>query len=478
MTTRLKLCALAAVASTAISALPATARSQQASLTPYQSLGRDLLRDMVETNTEYSIGSTTKLAVSLAARFRAAGFPAGDVQIVGPDTGAGAKNKNLIVRYRGSGKRDPILLIGHMDVVEAKPSDWVLDPFKLTERDGHFYGRGTLDMKSGDAAWVAALLRMKQEHVVPAGDIILALTAGEEGGGGYNGIEWLLANNRDMIKATYALNADAGGGELRDGKPISMSVQVAEKVFHSLHLTTHNVGGHSSLPEKDNAIYQLAAALGRVAGYAFPFETNAVTRAYFSRNAELMPADVGAEMRAVSTTTTPDHVAAERLAARSSFYNAQLRTTCVATLIQGGHAANALPQSAQATVNCRMMPGTDAVDVERTIRRVVADTGVQVTPADKAIPSPPSPLPTAFEKTIERVTASVWSPMPIIPDMETGATDGLYLRNSGMPVYGLNGLFADPNKPEDNRAHGLNERIGVKEYYDQLEFTYRLLEEL
>ncbi len=477
--TRLGLRALAAVASVAIAGRPATAISQQnAALTPYQSLGRDLLREMVETNTEYSIGSTTKLAESLAARFRAAGFAAADVQIVGPDTGADARNKNLIVRYRGSGKREPILLIGHLDVVEANPSDWVLDPFKLTERDGHFYGRGTLDMKSGDASWVAALLRMKQDHVVPTGDIILALTAGEEGGGGYNGIEWLLANKRDMIKATYALNADAGGGELRDGKPISMGVQAAEKVFHSLHLTTHNPGGHSSLPEKDNAIYQLAAALGRVAAYNFPFETNAVTRAYFSRTAPLVAADIGAEMRAVSASATPDSMAATRLAARSSYYNAQLRTTCVATLIQGGHAVNALPQSARATVNCRMMPGSNPSDVEATIRRVVADTGVEVSPADESTPSPPSQLPPALEKTIERVTASVWSPMPIIPDMITGATDGLYLRNAGMPVYGVNGLFADPNKPEDNRAHGLNERIGVKEYYDQLEFTYRLLKDL
>ena len=478
MTNRVQLGALAALAAIAIAALPGTAISQKASLTPYQSLGRDLLREMVETNTEYSAGSTTKLAELIAARFRAAGFPAADVQIVGPDTGANAKNKNLIVRYRGSGKRQPILLIGHLDVVEAKRSDWVLDPFKLTEQDGHFYGRGTLDMKSGDASWVAAMLRMKQEHVVPAGDIILALTAGEEGGGGYNGITWLLDNKRDMIKAEYALNADAGGGELRDGKPISMGVQAAEKVFHSLHLTTHNVGGHSSLPVKENAIYQLAAGLGRVAAYNFPFETNAVTRAYFSRTAPLMPAELAAEMRAVSATATPDSAAAARLAARSAYYNAQLRTTCVATLIQGGHAGNALPQSARATVNCRMMPGADPVEVENTIRRVVADTGVEVTAADEATPSPPSPLPPKLDEILSRVTASVWSPMPIIPDMLTGATDGLYLRNAGMPVYGLNGLFADPNKDEDNRAHGLNERIGVKEYYDMLEFTYRLLKEL
>jgi acetylornithine deacetylase/succinyl-diaminopimelate desuccinylase-like protein len=478
MRTPLRFRTISVLASAAFLACPAAALAQRTSLTPFQSLGRDLLREMVETNTEHSIGSTTKLAESLAARFRAAGFPAADVQVIGPDTGNDAKDKNLLVRYRGRGTRAPILLIGHIDVVEAKRSDWVLDPFKLTERDGHFYGRGTLDMKDGDASWVAALLRMKQEHVVPAGDIILALTAGEEGGGGYNGIQWLLAHHRDAIKAQYALNADAGGGELRDGKPIAMDVQAAEKVFHSVHLTTHNPGGHSSLPGPSNAIYELAAALGRVSAYAFPFQSNAVTRAYFTRTAALVPPNVGADMRAVSASATPNAGAAARLAAMSTYYNALLRTTCVATLIQGGHAVNALPQSAMATVNCRMMPGTDPAAVEATIRRIVADTGVKVTPADTSTPSRPSALPPALEKTLESVTTSVWSSLPIIPSMETGATDGLFLRNAGMPVYGVSGLFVDPNIADDARAHGLNERIGVKAFYDQLEFTYRLLEKL
>ncbi|HEX5178846.1 MAG TPA: M20/M25/M40 family metallo-hydrolase [Gemmatimonadaceae bacterium] len=476
MTHPLRFGSFAAIALVAL--LPAAPFAQQSALTPYQSLGRDLLKEMVETNTEYSIGSTTKLAKTLAAQFRAAGFPAADVQVIGPDTGKDAKDKNLVVRYRGRGQRAPILLIGHMDVVEAKRSDWVLDPFTLTERDGHFYGRGTLDMKDGDASWVAALLRMKKEGVVPAGDFILALTAGEEGGGGYNGIQWLLAHHRDDIKAQYVLNADAGGGELHGTTPIALDVQAAEKVFHSVHLTTHNPGGHSSLPRPDNAIYELAAALGRVSAYQFPFQTNDVTRAYFSRTAALVAPDVGADMRAVSGSPTPDSAAAARLAARSAYYNAQLRTTCVATLIQGGHAVNALPQSATATVNCRMMPGTDPTEVEATIRRIVADTGVQVTPADTATASPPSPLPASLEQTMQRVTASTWTSLPIIPSMETGATDGLFLRNAGMPVYGVTGLFVDPNNDEDTRAHGLNERIAVQAFYNQLEFTYRLLKAL
>ena len=478
MCTRIHFRALSSCALAALLLLPASGIAQQTTLTPYQSLGRELLRQMVETNTEHSIGSTTKLAELLAERFRAAGFPAADVQVIGPDTGRDAKDRNLLVRYRGRGSRPPILLIGHLDVVEAKRSDWVLDPFTLTERDGHFYGRGTLDMKNGDASWIAALLRMKQEGVVPPGDFILALTAGEESGPGYNGVQWLLANHRDEITAQYVLNADAGGGELRDGKPIAMDVQAAEKVFHSVRLTTHDPGGHSSLPRKDNAIYELAAALGRVSTYEFPFQTNAVTRAYFSRTAALVPPALGADMRAVSASETPDGTAAERLAARSAYYNAQLRTTCVATLIQGGHAENALPQSATATVNCRMMPGSDPVQVEQAIGRAVADSAVRVEPADTATPSPPSLLPPALEKTLEQVTASVWTPMPVIPNMETGATDGLYLRNAGMPVYGVSGLFVDPNNAEDTRAHGLNERIGVHAFYDQLEFTYRLLKQL
>lgn len=450
----------------------------QAPLTPFQQLGRDLLRELVETNTAHSVGSTTKAAELLAARFRAAGFPAADVEIVGPDSGTDAKDKNLIVRYRGSGKRRPILLIGHLDVVEARRADWVLDPFTLTERDGHFYGRGTLDMKNGDAAWVATLLRMKQEGVVPSGDYVLALTAGEEGGGGYNGIRWLLAHKRDVLDVEYVLNADSGGGELRNGKPIALDVQSAEKVFQTYRLTVRNSGGHSSLPTKDNAIYRLAAALTRLARYDFPVQTNAVTRGYFARTAALSVGPLAADLRAVSASSKPDNAAAARLAARSPFYNAQLRTTCVATQLAGGHAVNALPQRAEATVNCRILPGNDPAAVEWILRRLVADTAVVVTRADTAVASPPSPLPPAVEQTIQSVVASIWGPLPIIPNMETGATDGLFLRNAGLPVFGANGLFVDPNSIPDTRAHGLDERIGVKEFYDQLEFTYRLLKAL
>jgi acetylornithine deacetylase/succinyl-diaminopimelate desuccinylase-like protein len=467
----------ALVASLALVVSAPSVRAQ--SLTANQQLGRDLLRELVETNTTYSAGSTTKAANLLAARFRAAGFPAGDVIVVGPDTGRDAKDKNLIVRLRGRGARKPVLLIGHLDVVEARRADWVLDPFVLTERDGHFYGRGTLDMKNGDASWVAALLRMKKEGFVPSGDYVLALTAGEEGGGGYTGIEWLLKNQRQLLgDPGYVLNADAGGGQIRNGKPESMDVQAAEKVFQTYFLTVRNPGGHSSLPEKDNAIYRLSKGLIKIGDYSFPIERNEVTRTYFSRTAALNTGELAKELTAVGAADLSDKKLAEQLAARSPFYNAQLRTTCVATMIEGGHARNALPQRVAATVNCRIMPGDPATDVEAALRRVIADSAVVITRADTAKPSPPSPLPKNVEETIRTVTTSIWGALPIIPNMETGATDGLYLRNVGIPVYGVSGYFADPNISDDNRAHGLNERISVKGFYDQLEFTYRLLKGL
>lgn len=456
----------------------ASAASAQTVLTPHQALGRELLRELVETNTTYSAGSTTKAADALAARFRAAGFAAADVQIVGPDSGRDAKDRNLIVRFRGKGLRRPVLLIGHLDVVEARREDWVLDPFVLTERDGHFYGRGTLDMKNTDAALVAALLRMKQEGVVPAGDYVLALTAGEEHGGGYNGIQWLLAHRRELLEGEYVLNGDGAGGESRRGTPVALGVQAAEKVVQTYRLTVRNAGGHSALPVKDNAIYRLAAALGRLASYDFPVQTNAITRAYFTQSAPLGDTTRAADFRSVGSSSLPDSAAAARLARASPLFNALLRTTCVATMIEGGHAINALPQRVAATVNCRILPGVDPLEVERTLEAVVMDTAVVVTRLDTATASAPSVLPARVERAIRDASAAIWGALPIIPSMMTGASDGLYLRNAGFPVYGVGGYFNDPTIAADNRKHGLDERIGVQAYYDQLEFTYRLLKAL
>jgi acetylornithine deacetylase/succinyl-diaminopimelate desuccinylase-like protein len=313
---------------------------------------------------------------------------------------------------------------------------------------------------------------------VPAGDYILALTAGEEGGGGYVGAEWLITHHRDLIDAQYAINPDAGNAEMRGDRKIALDVQAAEKVFQTFRFTVRSPGGHSSVPEKDNAIYRLSAALLRLGAYEFPFATNEITRAYFTRTAPLGNPKLAADMIAVAAKTVPDRAAATRLAAASPYLNALMRTTCVATMIDGGHAVNALPQRVSATVNCRLLPGTDPAVVERTLRAVLRDTAVVVTRYDSAKASPPSILPAQLERTIREVTESLWGPLAIIPSMDTGASDGLYLRNAGMPVYGITGMFVDPNVSADNRMHGLDERIGVKAFYDQLEFTYRLLKAL
>jgi acetylornithine deacetylase/succinyl-diaminopimelate desuccinylase-like protein len=439
----------------------------------YDRLGREILKELIETNTTHSTGSVTLASERMAARLTAAGFPKADVQIVG----SAEKKRNLVVRYRGSGTRKPVLFIAHLDVVEARREDWSIEPFVLTEKEGYFYGRGTLDVKGGATTLVAAFIRLRQEKWVPDRDLILALTADEEGGPD-NGIEWLIANRRDLIDAEYCINVDSGGAELRGGKVTALDVQAAEKVYASFTLTVKNPGGHSSLPTKDNAIYRLAAGLQRLAAYEFPVRLNEVTRAYFERMAALSGANA-ADMRAVAGQSS-NAAAAQRLASKSAFYNALLRTTCVATLLQAGHAENALPQTAQATVNCRMLPDEKPATVQQTLERVVADSQIVVAPIGKPTPSPPSPLAPEVFKAIETAARAVWSngpsgkqtaAVPIVPFMETGATDGLLLRNAGTPVYGVIGIAYDP---DDVRAHGKDERILVKSFDEGLEFAYQL----
>jgi acetylornithine deacetylase/succinyl-diaminopimelate desuccinylase-like protein len=366
-----------------------------------------------------------------------------------------------------------VLLIAHLDVVEAKREDWTIDPFALTERDGYFYGRGTQDQKGGAAMLVSALLRLKQEKFVPDRDLILALTAGEEGGMPYNGVQWLIANKKSLIDAEYVINVDAGGGELENGKHTLFDVQAAEKVYHSVSLTAKNPGGHSSLPRKDNAIYALAKALERVAAYEFPAKPNDVVKKYFAEAATTMAPQVGADMRAVAAgTATPAAIA--QLSA-TPLYNALLRTTCVATMLNGGHAPNALPQSATATVNCRMLPGDDPSAVEHALVRAIGDTTVHLAPIDTAVPSPASPLRPDVFSAVEASVKAVWGNVPVVPIMETGATDGLFLRNAGVPVYGFSGLFIATN---DVRAHGKDERILVTAFDDGLDFTYEFLKRI
>ncbi len=435
---------------------------------------RDIFEQLININTTGSSGSTTIAARAMADRLIQAGFPTADVQVIGP---ANSKNYNLVARLRATGTRrqKPIVLLAHLDVVEARREDWSLDPFTFTEKDGFFYGRGTMDIKDGDAILVATLVRLKQEGYKPNRDVIVALTTGEEGGSDYNGVEWLLQNQRDLVDGAFVINMDSGDPVILNGKRVMRSVQASEKVYVTFKLEVHNPGGHSSLPTKDNAIYRLAAALGRVAAYEFPAQLNEITRATFERWAALQQGggQLALDMAAVARPT-PDSAALRRLSDASPLYNAQLRTTCVATELTGGHAENALPQLAAATVNCRVMPGTPQGEVQSTLVRVVNDTAVKISVVTPATPSPPSPLTPEVMGAIERVTKRMWN-IPVVPVMETGATDGLFFRNAGVPVYGVSGVFVDIN---DIRAHGRDERIGVQDYYDGAEYIYQLVKEL
>jgi acetylornithine deacetylase/succinyl-diaminopimelate desuccinylase-like protein len=431
----------------------------------YDQLGRDILKELVETDTTQTTGNTTLAAERMAARLLAAGFPRADVQVVGD----AERRRNLVARYRGRGTRKPVLFLAHLDVVDARREDWTFDPFVLTERDGFFYGRGTLDVKGGAATLMTTFVRLRQEGFMPDRDLILALTADEEGGNN-NGVQWLLANRRDLIDADYCINVDAGGGELRNDTLVALDVQAAEKVYVSFALTVKNPGGHSSLPTKENAIYRLARGLDRIGSLEFAARTTDVTRGYFSRMADLSSGQQAADMRAVAGHPL-DETAAARLSAASPFYNALLRTTCVATMLQAGHAENALPQTAQATVNCRMLPDDKSVDVQQALERALADPQIVVALLAPPVPSSPSPLAPEVFTAIEAVSRATWGHVPIVPLMETGATDGLFLRNAGMPVYGVTGIAYDV---DDVRSHGKDERILVRSYYDGIQFIYRL----
>ena len=348
-----------------------------------------------------------------------------------------------------------------------------MDPFTFVERDGYFYGRGASDIKDGAATLVAALLRMKRERVTPSRTLILALTAGEEGGGGYNGVSWLLANHRELIDAEFCLNVDGGDPLIKNGKRVLRSVQSSEKLFLSFRLEVTNPGGHSSLPPKDNAIYHLTGGLDRLAAYEFPVHLNETTRAYFARSATLESGQTAADMRAIAIDDK-DAAAAKRLSS-SPFYNAQLRTTCVPTLLEAGHAENALPQTARAIVNCRILPEETPDQTRATLERVVADPAIKISPVQTARPSEASRLSPAIVGPIERVTARLMPGVPVIPQMETGATDGAFLRAAGIPTYGVSGVFIDM---DDNRSHGRDERILVQSFYDGVEFIYQLIREL
>ena len=468
---------MCAALSVCVVAAAAGAQQQDAAT---RELARDVFKQLIETNTTDSVGNVTTAAEAMRKRLLDAGFDEKDVVVLGPNDRKG----NLVARYRGKAgsTKKPVLIIGHIDVVEAKREDWTTDPFVFTEKDGYFYGRGTQDMKDSAAALVVSFIRMKREGYVPDGDIILALTADEEGGSS-NGVSWLLKNHRDLIDAGFALNPDAGGLNTAKGKPVSLGVEATEKLYADFRLTVTNPGGHSSLPTKDNAIYHLAAALEKLQAYRFPVELNSVTRGYFQAMAKLETGQKAADLRAV-LKTPPDAAAAARLS-EDPLANSTLRTTCVATMVNAGHAPNALPQRAEANVNCRIFPGHTPAEIRAQLVKVFADPKVEVQllnsaqkPSDDALNEKsvtPPPLNDEVFGALHAVAGKMWPGLPIIPQMETGATDSKYTMAAGIPSYGFCGMGIDE---DDVRAHGRDERIGVESYYTGVEFQYQYLKML
>lgn len=438
-------------------------------------LAHDIFKQLVEINTTDSVGSVTAASEAMAQRFREAGFPAGDIQVLGPND----RKKNVVVRLHGSGKHRPVLLIGHLDVVEARREDWTTDPFQFIEKDGYFYGRGTTDMKDGDAIMSATLIRMKKEGYVPSRDIILALTADEEGGTS-NGVDWLIKNHRDLVDAEFVLNHDGGGVLMEHGKPSLMEVDATEKLYGDFVLTATNPGGHSSLPVPDNAIYELSAALTRLAQFQFPFELNNITRSYYERMAKYETGQRAADMQAI-LKTPPDMDAVARLS-KDPIDNSTLHTTCVATRLSGGHANNALPQRAQANINCRIEPGHSLEEIRQTIERVVADPKITVQfrendgslldhGSNRHSYVPPAPREEVFGP-LDKIVAEMWPGIPVLPDMSTGASDGVYTNAAGMPTYAVSGVAYDR---DDIRAHGKDERERVDGFYRGVDFYYEFL---
>jgi acetylornithine deacetylase/succinyl-diaminopimelate desuccinylase-like protein len=432
----------------------------------FQQLTRDVYKELVEINTTQSVGDTYAAAKAMGARLVAAGFPRADVQVFQ----SGPKRGDLVARLRGTGKRKPLLLVAHIDVVEAKREDWTTDPFKLVEKDGYFYGRGTADDKYMATAWVVNMIRWKKEGYKPDRDIILALETDEEISDRNGlGMTWLIKNHRDLIDAEYALN-EGGGVSVKEGKPFANTVQTAEKVFQSFWVETRNAGGHSSQPRKDNAIYELADALVRLQKFDFPVQLNDTTRGYFEKMATLEHGQLAQDMKS-AVSAKPDPAAIERLSSQPP-YNAQLRTTCVATRLEGGHADNALPQLARAMVNCRIVPGQSVEEVQKTLERVFADPKIVVTPSGKDTGSDPSVVNKELAAAIDKLSPKFWPGVPSIPSMSAGATDGRFLRNAGIPTFGHGGLASDIF---DVRAHGKDERVSIPAMFEGEEYLYELV---
>jgi acetylornithine deacetylase/succinyl-diaminopimelate desuccinylase-like protein len=463
---------LLAISLTLISALAFAASLQAQDSDTADKLARDIYQQLIEINTTDSVGNTTVAAEAMAKRLRDAGYPASDVQVMGPNPRKG----NLVARLRGTGARKPMLLTCHLDVVEARREDWSMDPFQFVEKDGYFYGRGSGDIKDGDAILMATMIRLKQENFRPDRDIILALTADEEGGAS-NGVAWLIKNHRDLIDSAFILNPDAGDFELDKGKKLLVGIQAAEKLYQDYDIKVTNPGGHSSLPGSQNAIYELAEALIRLEHYQFPFELSEVTREYFKRDADIVGGATGADMKAI-LPTPPDQAAVARLS-ESPFYNARMRTTCVATKLEGGHANNALPGMARANINCRILPGHTPNEVQSTLEKVMADSKVSVSqiaaPGAGLRSNPVTTLQPEVMRAVEKVANEMWPGVPVVPVLDAGASDGAISRAAGYTTYGIPGVFMDV---DDDRSHGRDERIRVASFYSGVDFYYRLVKTL
>jgi acetylornithine deacetylase/succinyl-diaminopimelate desuccinylase-like protein len=470
----------ALLAMTAGSAISAEGSSVARSTADLESdaLAHDIIKQLVEINTTDSVGSVTTAAQAMAKRFRDAGFAAADVFVGGPQE----RKKNVVVRLRGTGQNKPVLLMGHLDVVEARREDWSTDPFKLIEKDGYFYGRGSLDMKGPDAIMAATLIRLKREGYRPSRDVILALTADEEGGC-CNGMEWLVKEHRALVDAQFALNGDDYSVILENGRPLFFQIDASEKLYADYRLTVTNRGGHSSEPVPDNAIYTLTHGLDRLAAFEFPFELNNITRTYYQRVVARERGQRAADIRAL-LRTPPDPTAIRRLGRSPSDY-ALMRTTCVATRLEAGHANNALPQRAEAVVNCRILPGHSPQEVQRTLRSVLADPAIRVsyiTSDGRMVDAAPStrsfappPLLPQMLTPLERLVDETWPGLAVIPVMSVGASDAVHTSAAGIPTYTFAALAVDPN---DDREHGRDERLGVETFYQGNEFLYRYLKRL
>ena len=460
---------LPAFAATAIAGVVATASLASApGPSTDETAFRDLYRQLIEINTTRSVGSCTAAAEAMRARLLAAGIPASDTQILAPPDRP--KDGALIAVLHGRDRTaKPILLLAHIDVVEAKREDWERDPFKLIEEKGWFYARGASDDKAMAAVFTDSLIRYRQEGFKPRRDIKLALTCGEETSEIFNSVRWLTETQPTVLSALFALNEGAGGELDRNEKPVALQIQAGEKVYQDFALEASDVGGHSSRPTKNNPIVRLSTGLAKLGAHDFAIALNQATRGYFEAEAKLMPPEVAADMRAV-LKNPPDEAAAERLWAVNPGWNGSLRTTCVVTEIEGGHAPNALPQHVRANVNCRILPGVPISEVREEIVRVLGDGKISVSPTGEAgMQAPPPPLSERIMGPVRKVAESIWPGVAIVPTMATGATDGRFLNATGVPTYGLSGMFHDA---EGSRAHGLNERIRVKSLMDGRHFLY------